>query len=348
MARTSVAPQVKPETKHLLITYARGQKVERRMALRSQIVLDWIEGLSYKQSARENKVSEMVIAKWRKRFKKDGLEGLRDARRSGKPAAYTEEDKKRVIHLACCKPDNGKNRYSQKDIAGQTGISQSHVSNILREAEIKPHKTEYWCGISPDPEFEKKMTEIVGLYLNPPAKSLVISVDEKTQIQALDRTQPELPLKKGKVRRLTNTYKRNGTVNLMAALAVHSGEVIAQPVESNNAETFLKFLKKLDRKYRNVELHIIMDNLQVHKTKEVKEWFAKKNKFHAHYTPTYSSWLNQIEIWFGILTRSVLKDAVWRSKQELVEQLITYIDHYNNNEAKPFEWTYGKEKIGLN
>jgi len=348
MARTAPPPQVNTETKKLLIAYARGQKVERRMALRSQIILDWLEGLTYKQSSQKNNVSQMVIAKWRQRFRKDKLHGLQDAPRSGKPVNYSEEDKNRVIHLACSKPDNGKSRWSQKDIAEQTGISQSHVSNILRKAEIKPHKTEYWCGKSPDPEFERKMTEIVGLYLNPPAKSIVISVDEKTQIQALDRTQPELPLKKGHIRKLTNTYKRNGTVNLMAALAVHSGEVIAKPVKSNNSETFLKFLKKLDRKYRNVELHVIMDNLQVHKTKEVREWFNKKRKFHAYYTPTYSSWLNQIEIWFGILTRNVLKDAVWHSRQQLVEKLMLYIDNYNKTMAKPFEWTYGQDKIDTN
>lgn len=344
MARTSPAPEIDNETRSLLIAYAHGQKVEHRVALRCQIILDWLEGLTYKESSKKNRVSEMAIAKWRMRFKKDGLAGLKDAKRSGKPVMYTEEERKRVIHLACTKPDNGKNRRSQSEIAKQTGISQSHVSNILQEEDLKPHKTEYWCGKSPDPEFEKKMTEIVGLYLNPPAKALVISVDEKTQIQALDRTQPELPMKKGKVRRLTNTYKRNGTVNLMAALAVHTGEVTAQTVESNNAKNFMKFLRKLDRKYRNVELHIIMDNLQIHKTKEVKEWFRRKRKFHAHYTPTYSSWLNQIEIWFGIMTRSVLKDAVWKSKEQLVKQLVLYIENYNKTEAKPFEWTYGKKK----
>ena len=169
------------------------------------------------------------------------------------------------------------------------------------------------------------MIAIVGLYLNPPEKALVLSVDEKTQIQALDRTQPELPLRAGHPRRLTTTYKRNGTVNLVAALAVHTGEITAKEIDRNNSVNFLKFLKQLDRKYRNVELHLIMDNLSVHKNKTVRQWLAGKRKFHVHFTPTYSSWLNQIEIWFSILTHDILKDGVWHSKQHLFDQLMSYI-----------------------
>lgn len=342
MARTSVFPDIDEHTKEQLLTYARSHKVEKRLSLRSQLILDWMNNISYTESASKNRVSEMVIAKWRKRFKKDGIAGLKDKPRSGKPSTISEAMRNKVIHYACSKPADGRRRYSQADIAEKTGISQSRVSEILRKDQLKPHKTKYWCGKSPDPEFEKKMIEIVGLYLNPPENALVLSVDEKTQIQALDRTQPELPMKKGKVRRLTNTYKRNGTVSLIAALAVHEGSVTARKIDRNNAENFLKFLKVLDRKYRNVELHLILDNLAVHKNKKVKEWLGKKRKFHVHYTPTYSSWLNQIEIWFGILTRDVLKDAVWHSKKQLVDQLMEYVKYYNDKRAKPFKWTYGK------
>jgi len=342
MARTSQFPDTTEETKKLLLAYARGQKVELRLSLRSKIILDWRDGLTFQQSADRRNVSEMTINKWRSRFAENGIEGLKDSSRTGKPTTYSEADKNRVINLACSKPGNGKNRRSQQDIAEETGISQSKVSIILREADIRPHKTAYWCGKSPDPDFEAKMMEIVALYLDPPSNAMVISVDEKTQIQALDRTQPELPLKKGKVRRLTNTYKRNGIVNLMAGLAVHSGEITAETVEKNDSETFLKFLKKLDRKYRNVELHIIMDNLTTHKTRRVKEWLNRKRKFHAHYTPTYASWLNQIEIFFNILSRDVLNDGVWNSKKQLIDQIMLYIKNYNQEKAKPFQWTYGK------
>ena len=345
MGRKYNLPSISQETENQLIAYVNSHKVEHRMALRSQIILDWMNSLSYKASAAKNGVTEMVIAKWRRRFAKNGLEGLMDAQRTGKPITISEEIRKKVIHLACSKPEDGRRKRSQKDIAELTGISQSKVSQILLENELRPHKTEYWCGISPDPEFETKMIDIVGLYLNPPSNAIVLSVDEKTQIQALDRTQPELPMKKGHVRRLTNTYKRNGVVNLIAALAVHTGEITARDIDRNNATNFLKFLRLIDRKYRNVEIHIIIDNLAVHKNKEVKEWLNSKRKFHVHYTPTYSSWLNQIETWFSIMTRDVLKDSVWRSKKELVDELMRYIKMYNNHKAKPFQWTYGTHKI---
>ena len=183
------------------------------------------------------------------------------------------------------------------------------------------------------------MVTIVGLYLDPPEKALVLCVDEKTQIQALDRTQPLLPLRNGNPKRLTATYKRNGTVSLIASLAVHSGEVIANTMKSNNSVNFLSFLKKLDRTYRRKTLHIIVDNLAVHKNKEVKEWLKNKRKIKLHFTPTYSSWLNQVEIWFNILTKDVVKGGVWQSSEQLSAQL-EYVDTYNKTRAKPFEWTY--------
>lgn len=191
------------------------------------------------------------------------------------------------------------------------------------------------------------MINIVGLYMNPPKNALVICVDEKTQIQALDRTQPELPLRSGNPRRHTATYKRNGTVSLIAALAVHTGEVTVDTIESNNAENFLKFLKKFDRKYRNKQLHIIVDNLAVHKHKDVMEWVNGKRKIHLHFTPTYSSWLNQIEIWFNILTKDVIKGGIWSSSQQLVSQLMEYIMTYNDTKAKPFQWTYTGEPLTI-
>lgn len=338
-------PELTKEEQAQLISYTRMQKGERRLALRSQIILDWIKGLTYKQSAEKNQVAEAVITKWRKRFSENKLDGLADRKRPGKPATVTEAQRNKVIHLACQTTTSGTQKYSQHEIAAQVGISQSHVSNILQQNELKPHKTDYWCGKSPDPEFEQKMIEIVGLYLDPPENALVLSVDEKTQIQALDRTQPQLPMRKGNPRRLTNTYKRNGTVNLMAALAVQTGEITARNVDKNNADNFLKFLKYLDRKYRNVQLHLILDNLSIHKNKKVKDWLKNKRKIHLHFTPTYSSWLNQIEIWFGIMTRDILKDGVWHSKQQLINQLMSYIKDYNANKAKPFKWTYGEKHI---
>lgn len=345
MARKSTPPQIDKNTKGHLLACVNSHTIEKRMAFRAQIILDWNEGLTYEQSSEYNNTSQKTVSKWRQRFKADGLEGLNDKPRSGRNPTITEETRKMVIHYACSRPEDERRRRSQHEVAELTGISQSKVSDILRQEELQPHKTQYWCGKSPDPRFEEKMVEIVGLYLDPAENALVLSVDEKTQIQALDRTQPELPLRKGDARRLTNTYKRNGTVNLMASLAVHSGEITTREVSRNNSDNFLKFLRVLDRKYRNVQIHLIMDNLSMHKSKKVKKWLSKKRKFHVHYTPTYSSWLNQIEIWFSILTRHVLKDAVWHSKKQLIDTLIQYIKTYNENMQKPFKWTYGKNKI---
>jgi len=191
------------------------------------------------------------------------------------------------------------------------------------------------------------MINIVGLYLEPPENALVLCVDEKTQIQALDRTQPELPMKNGYNKRQTATYKRNGVVSLIAALAVHHGEVTAKTMERNTSENFLSFLKQLDRKYRNKDLHVIVDNLSVHKQKDVLEWVAKKRKITLHFTPTYSSWLNQVEIWFGILTKDVVKGGIWKSKKQLQDQLLKYIDTYNKTRATPFKWTYDGKSSAL-
>jgi putative transposase len=253
---------------------------------------------------------------------------------------YSDEDRARIVQKACEKPEGGYTSWSQRRIAKELGMSQSTVQKTLKEHILKPHKVDYWCGKSTDPEFEAKMLNVIGLYLNPDKNAMVLSVDEKTQIQALDRSQPELPLRSGNAKRLTATYKRNGTVSLIAALAVHHGEITAQTIEKNNHENFLKFLKKLYRKYPKKHLHIIADNLTVHKHKKINDWISTKKRITMHFTPTYSSWLNQVEIWFNILTKDVLKGGVWRSKKQLVDQIIEYIDTYNKTRAKPFEWTY--------
>ena len=323
-----------------LLTIIRSTKVESRIKERSFIILDWHEGKSYDETQALRKVSRRIVAKWRSRFLKYRIDGLVDAARSGKPVVITEVQKNKVIQLACSKPGKGYSNWSQLRIGEQIGISQSKVNKILQEHDLKPHKVGYWCGKSTDPEFESKMLNIVGLYMNPPENAIVLCIDEKTQIQALDRTQPELPLRYGNPKRLTATYKRNGVVNLIASLAVHQGEVVPETMESNNAANFLKFLKKLKRMYAGKKLHIIADNLSVHKHESVKQWVAKNKLIELHHTPTYSSWLNQVEIWFNILSKDVLKGAVWHSKQQLVDQLMEYIKTYNKERAKPFNWTY--------
>jgi putative transposase len=340
MARISKPIEATAEQMSELLSMKRSLKLEKRYSDRAKIILLSIEGLSLDAIEEETGLSRRVVNKWRNRFRGAGVGGLRDSPRSGKPTTISAEKKAMVIQKACEKPKGGYTNWSQARIAKEVGVSQGTVNQILKKADLKPHKTEYWCGKSPDPEFESKMVNIVGLYMNPPENAIVLCVDEKTQMQALDRTQPELPLKAGLPKRQTVTYKRNGTVALIAALAVHTGEITGKTIASNNAENFLKFLKKLDRTYRNKTLHIIVDNLAIHKNKVVKEWLSKKRKIKLHFTPTYASWLNQIEIWFNILSKDVVKGGIWKSTKQMADQIIEYIKTYNVTRAKPFEWTY--------
>ena len=340
MARKPIELEINNEQREELVTMQRSLKLERRYVDRAKVILLSANGDTIDSIMNQVSLSRRAVNKWRQRFKKHGLAGLKDAPRSGKKPFITPEQKAMVIQKACSKPEGGYTNWSQSRIAKEVGISQSKVYQILKEADLKPHKIEYWCGKSTDPEFESKMINIIGLYMDPPENAIVLCIDEKTQIQALDRTQPELPLRAGNAKRQTATYKRNGTVSLIAALAVHTGEVTAKTVQSNNSENFLKFLKSIDRKYRNKKIHVIVDNLSVHKHKDVKEWVAGKRKITLHFTPTYSSWLNQVEIWFNILTKDVIKGGIWKSSKQLADQLMEYVKTYNKTRAKPFEWTY--------
>lgn len=347
MARISKPIVATEEQQQTLLVMSRSLKMEKRYTQRAHVVLLSLEGKSLEEIITLSGLSRPIVNKWRQRFRQFGIEGLKDAYRSGKPSVISAKQKAMVIQKACEKPSGGYTSWSQARIGKQTGMSQSRVHQILKQADLKPHKIEYWCGKSPDPEFESKMMNIVGLYMNPPENAIVLCVDEKTQIQALDRTQPVLPLKEKAPKRLTVTYKRNGTVALIAALAVHSGEITGKTMKSNNSENFLSFLKKLDRTYRNKTLHIIVDNLSVHKNAKVKEWLASKRKIKLHFTPTYSSWLNQVEIWFNILSKDVLKGAVWKSTKQLTGQILEYIDTYNKTRAKPFAWTYTGDALRI-
>lgn len=347
MARIAQPIVVSAEDHQELLVMSRSLKIQKRYSQRAEVVLLSLEGKSIEEIIIRTGLSRPVVNKWRQRFRKLGLDGLKDAARSGKPVTITAGQKAMVIQKACEKPTGGYTNWSQKRIGQQVGISQSKVHQILKKADLKPHKIEYWCGKSPDPEFEAKMFNIVGLYMNPPENALVLCVDEKTQIQALDRTQLVLPLREKAPKRLTATYKRNGTVALIAALAVHTGEITAKTMKTNNADNFLAFLKKLDRSYTRKTLHVIVDNLTIHKDKKVKEWLAGKRKIKLHFTPTYSSWLNQVEIFFNMLTRDVLKGGVWKSVEQLSSQLIEYIKTYNQTRAKPFAWTYTGNALSI-
>lgn len=332
--------ELSDEDRSTLTMWARSGKTEQRMAKRAQVVLLAAKGRSLNEMASEIGFGRLSCLKWRKRFVSNGLDGLRDLQRSGKPATISPEEKSRVVALACTTPPDGSSQWSVRKLAETTGFGKSTISEILSQGAIKPHKREYWCGKSPDPEFDKKQAEIIGLYMSPPENALVICVDEKSQIQALDRTQPLLPMRPDKPKRFTATYKRNGTTCLLAALSVHEGTIDGRCVDSNNHIEFLRYLKHLYRKFPGKELHVIVDNLAVHKHHKVMDWVSRRRRLTIHFTPTYSSWLNQVEIWFNIFARDVLRGGVWRSKQELVNQIMHYVRQYNELWAKPFKWTH--------
>jgi len=340
MARIPQPIQATESDRQELLMMSRSHKLDSRYVLRSNIILYSLEGKSLDEIMALSGASRVIVNKWRNRFRRQGIAGIKDAPRSGKPAVFTAADEARVIQKACEKPTGGYTNWSQRRIASDLGMSQAKVHQILKKVALKPHKVEYWCGKSPDPEFESKMLSIVGLYMNPPEHAIVLCVDEKSQLQALDRTQPELPLRNGNARRQTATYKRNGTLSLIASLAVHNGEVIGKTINSNNKDNFLSFLRQLDRTYRNCSLHIIVDNFSAHKHKDVKAWLEKKRKITVHYTPTYSSWLNQVDIWFNMLQKDVIKGGIWQSTKQMADQIMQYIDTYNTTRAKPFQWTY--------
>ncbi len=311
------------------------------------MILLSVAGLSLPEISRKTGLSTQNASKWLIRFMERRLEGLRDAHRSGKPPVLSPEKRLEVLEIATRTPPDGSTRWSEAKLARATGLSKATVHRILTEGALKPHRDEYWCGRSPDPEFEEKQAAILGLYLNPPENALVLSVDEKTRIHALDRTQPALPMRMGQARRLTATSKRNGTTCLLAALSVHEGTVTAKTIDCNTHEAFLGFLKRLYRENPGRHLHVIVDNLSVHKHRKVREWMEKRRRLTLHFTPTTASWLNQIEIWFNIFSRDVLKGGVWKSKKELVDQLLLYIKKYNEERARPFRWTYTGKSLTL-
>ncbi|GHU11431.1 IS630 family transposase [Betaproteobacteria bacterium] len=328
------------EESNTLKMWASAGTTEQRIAIRARVVLAAAQGMTLPEIAEHTGLSVASCLKWRKRFTEHRFEGLRDQVGRGRPPGITQEQRLDVMALACTTPTDGATRWSVRKLAKATGISVGAVHGILNAGDLKPHKVHHWCGKSPDPEFATKQATIIGLYMNPPTNALVLCVDEKSQIQALDRTQPLLSMRSGNPKRLTATYKRNGTTCLLAALAVHEGTVKARCVDSTNHVNFLNFLKHLYRSTPGKELHIIADNLSAHKQKDVMAWVNKRRRLHLHFTPTYSSWLNQIEIWFNIFTRSVLKGGVWHSKQALVAQIMLYIRRYNEQSAHPFRWTY--------
>jgi len=320
----------------------RAGTTEQRTALRARIILQAAEGIANVAIANGLGVSVPTVGLWRTRFKERGLAGLADGPRTGRPAIYGREIRERVLATTLTPPE-GATHWSTRRLARAVGVSPNTILRIWREGRLKPHRTETF-KYSSDPELVAKVTDVVGLYLNPPERAIVLSVDEKTQIQALDRTAPMLPLRAGQVERHTHDYKRNGTTSLFAALEIATGRVTNQAAPRHRHEEFIDFLNLLVRTYPKREIHLILDNVSSHKTPEVSAWLARHRRFHFHFTPTSASWMNQVETWFGILTRQALRRASFESVRAVVAAIERFTREWNAG-ASPFKWVKSAEEI---
>jgi transposase len=325
------------EERQTLEKWVRASKTEQRLALRSEIILLAADGIATNAIAAKLNIRPTTVSQWRKRFATNRRAGLQDAPRSGKPKRYDNETELRILKQLDEKPPPGYATWSGKLIADALGdVSEHHVWRVLRKHGIHLRRRRSWC-ISTDPQFSQKAADIVGLYLAPPENAVVISVDEKPAIQALERAQGYLKLPNGKaISGYNHEYKRHGTTTLFAALNVATGQVKAGHYNRRRRREFLDFMNKIVAEYPNQELHVILDNLKTHKPK-YDRWLTRHKNVHFHYTPTHASWLNQIEVWFSILTRATLRGASFVSVKQLRKAIDDFIKPYNKN-AAPFEW----------
>jgi transposase len=333
--------------KHLILTneerekleqWARRPKSAQRLALRSRLVLGCAAGLSNQVVARQYGVSAHCVGKWRERFRRERLEGLADEPRPGAPREIADAQVEAVVTRTLeSLPPQG-THWSTRSMAQASGLSHMAVARIWRAFGLQPHRVESF-KLSADPFFVEKVRDIVGLYLNPPEHAVVLCVDEKSQVQALDRTRPVLPLRPGLAERQTHDYIRHGTTSLFAALEVATGRVIGKCQRRHRAQEFLKFLEEVDHQLpEETEVHLVMDNYGTHKTPKVKRWFARRPRYHLHFTPTSASWLNQVERFFAEITRRRIRRGTFTHVRELEQAIRDYLQHHNR-ESKPFVWT---------
>jgi transposase len=332
------------EQREVLERWARRPKSSQALALRCRIVLAAADGVSSQEIAARLGCARQTVGKWRGRFARRGLDGLHDEPRPGKPRSIGDEDVERVIVKTLEEQPRDATHWSTRSMAQATGMSQTAVSRIWRAFGLKPHQTETF-KLSPDPQFIDKVRDIVGLYLNPPVAAVVLCVDEKSQIQALDRSAPMLPLMPGVPQRHTHDYVRNGTTNLYAALDLASGQVIADMTPRHRTEEFRRFLNLVDASVpAHLDVHVVLDNSSTHKTPSIQRWLVRHPRFTLHFTPTYSSWLNLVERWFAELTTKWIKRGTHRSVRDLVASIRTWITNWNED-PKPYIWHKTPDEI---
>jgi len=342
--RSAPAIVLTEDERSQLQSYARSPSIPSGLSRRFRIVLLSAEGLSNMEISQKIGLSRASVGKWRGRYLETGLEGLHDELRPGRPRSVSDERIVELIQRTLEGRPEAATHWSTRTMASETGLSPMTVSRVWRTFGLKPHLRDTF-KLSTDPFFVEKVRDIVGLYLNPPENALVLCVDEKSQSQALERTQPTLPLGFGYAEGYTHDYRRHGTLTLFAALDVATGGVLVQPRRRHRHQELLQFLRHIEANVpQQLDVHLIMDNYGTHKHDKVRSWFAKRPRYHVHFTPTYSSWLNQVETWFGIITRKMIRRGSVRSAKELAEKIDLFVKNYNRD-SKPFVWTATAESI---
>ncbi len=335
--------QLNPEQRQELERWAQSRTLPAGDVLRARLILALADGLSYREIQRRLGASAPTVSLWKGRFEESGIAGLQGRHKGSRPHAATAAVQARVIRRVQQKPTDGSTHWSCRKLATALGLSKSTVQRVLAQAKLKPHRLERYMA-SDDPQFEAKAADIIGLYINPPQHAVVFCVDEKSAIQALDRLDPVLPLSPGRAERHGFEYYRHGTLSLYAALDVKTGKVEGKTAARHTSAEFVEFLGTLLNKARWAkEIHIVLDNLSAHKTQAVREFLEAHPKVRFHFTPTYSSWLNQVEIWFGKIERDVIARGVFTSVADLSRKLMKYIRAYAKS-ARPIRWTYTDPK----
>ncbi len=339
MRRDDICIHVSPANRARLEAIIKDRNSSSKAIWRAGIVLATAEGLGTNAIMKRTGKSKPCVWRWQERYVEEGVDGLlRDKTRPPGKKPLSAAVKRKVLTKTASETPPNATHWSVRSMATAMGISHTSVQRIWAEAGLKPHLVRRF-KISNDPQFEEKVTDVVGLYMNPPDKALVLCVDEKSQIQALDRSQPGLPLKKGRAATMTHDYKRHGTTTLFAALDVKSGLVIGECQARHRAKEFIGFLRRIDRCVKkHLDIHLVLDNYGTHKTPEVKAWLAKHRRFKMHFTPTSASWLNLVERFFAEITTKRIRRGIFRSVAELKDAIHDYLDRHNAD-PKPFVWT---------
>jgi putative transposase len=332
------------EERAQLESMARSKSLPHGLVQRAQIVLMSADGLGGTEVARRCRTTRPTVSLWRKRFDTRRIAGLHEELKPGRPRSTSEEQIAGLINTALKERARGKTHWSRRALAGHTGLSKSTVHRYLSLFGVQPHRSRSF-KLSNDPFFIEKVRDIVGLYLNPPDHALVLCVDEKSQVQALERTQPVLPMGLGYIEGITHDYVRHGTTTLFAALDIANGSVLTQCKPRHRHQEFLAFLRHIEANVpESLEVHLICDNYSTHKHAKVRAWLARRPRFHLHFTPTYSSWLNQVERWFALITNQAIRRGSFDSVSDLKRKIEEFVTHYNQH-PRPFSWTATTESI---